>query len=94
LQNTTQKEVIYIGQREYDPGLCSGYPVRRAFNGAWYKLGVMDGGDGQFGTKKEAERTAKAYRADGYYVRTVKVAPGYMVYVRKKTLSYARKKTS
>ena len=54
----------------------------------------MDGGDGQFGTKKEAERTAKAYRADGHYVRTVKVAPGYMVYVRKKTLSYARKKTS
>ena len=64
MQNTTQKEVIYMGQREYDPGLCSGYPVRRAFNGAWYKLGVMDGGDGQFGTKKEAERTAKAYRAD------------------------------
>jgi hypothetical protein len=83
-----------MGQREYDPGLCSGYPVRRAFNGAWYKLGVMDGGDGQFGTKKEAERTAKAYRADGHYVRTVKVAPGYMVYVRKKTVSYARKKTS
>ena len=50
MQNTTQKEVIYIGQREYDPGLCSGYPVRRAFNGAWYKLGVMDGGDGKFQT--------------------------------------------
>jgi len=85
LQNTTQKEVIYMGQREYDPGLCSGYPVRRAFDGVWFKLGTMDSLDGQFGTKKEAERTAKAYRAKGYYARMVKVLPGYLVYIRKKT---------
>ena len=74
-----------MGQREYNPGLCSGYPIRRAFDGVWFKLGAMDSSDGQFGTKKEAERTAKAYRAKGYYARMVKVLPGYMVYVRKKT---------
>lgn len=85
MSNTTQKEVIKMGQREYNPGLCSGYPIRRAFDGVWFKLGTMDSLDGQFGTKKEAERTAKAYRAKGYYARTVKVLPGYMVYVRKKT---------
>jgi len=47
----------------------------------------MDSSDGQFGTKKEAERTAKKYRAKGYYVRTIKRLPGYMIYVRKKNAS-------
>ena len=76
-----------MGQREYNPNLVSGYPVRRAFEGFWFKLGTMDSSDGQFGTKKEAERTAKKYRAKGYYVRTIKRLPGYMIYVRKKNAS-------
>lgn len=71
-------------QRRYIPNSYNGYPPLRKFGGEWYRIGTMDSSDGQFGTKKEAERTAKAYQEKGYYVRTVKVSPGRMIYIRKK----------